>query len=177
MIALEQNSRMRQFRTDEWESIVDALREELQEYGAFLNLLTEQQQLIMCRKAQEVFAYNALIEAQIIRTTELRLIRERMVRSFAKDIGFEGEATVRALMSYFPEKAQYLLEALVEEVHATVQTIERRSRQNQMLIKRAMDVTEKILEVLQPRSILKTYNPKGKVSGSIGDFVYMEASA
>ena len=177
MISLEKEAGIREFRRDEWESVVEALREELKEYGAFLNLLTEQQQLIMCRKAQEVYDYNALIEEQIGRTTELRLSREGLVREFGREIGFEGDATVKRLMVYFPETAQHLLQALIDEIYKTVQNIERRSRQNQMLIKRAMEVTEKVLEILQPRLGVKTYNPKGKVSGGLGEFVYMKASA
>lgn len=178
MIAPVQIPNVSKFSSDEWEPLVVALREELQEYGALLNLLTQQQNLIIGRNAQGVFEFNDLIDQQIRITHELRAIREQLSARLVESLGIEEPTPLRDILHYFPEKAQHLLQALIDEIYSIVEKTQHRARQNQMLIKRATEVTEKILQILQPKPSIKTYTRKGNVKNEVyGDFSCLKASA
>ena len=53
------------FRNSDWEPLVDALRAELEEYGALFNHLTRQQEEIFARQVDTVLEINGEIEGQI----------------------------------------------------------------------------------------------------------------
>ena len=63
--------------------LIDALRDELQNYGEMLALLDRQQEYLMARDASEVFQSISLIKAQGAAIQQARARREESRRSVA----------------------------------------------------------------------------------------------
>ncbi len=63
--------------------LIDALREELQNYGEMLALLDRQQEFLIARAASEVFLSLSLIQAQASAIQHARARREQCRRTVA----------------------------------------------------------------------------------------------
>jgi len=163
------------YDSEQWESLVDTLRLELQEYGGLINMLDEQQRGILGRDADNLLGANLAIEAQIQATNELRSNRESMVSKLAVVASQDQDSRLSDLVRFFPESARPLVSALIEDCHALVEKIRRRARQNQMLLTRATELTEEVLQALRPQAFTKTYDLRGGVSvakmGQRGDYI------
>ena len=147
-----------------WETLVNALRDELQEYGGLLNLFNEQQAAILQRRPDMVLAVSATIEEQLKTVNERRKCREELVRQSAQSVNKPPKSTLRELIEFFPECVRPLLRALIEEVNRLLIRTKRRARQNQMLLARSIEVTQEILRLLNPGMVTKTYSRNGRLN-------------
>jgi len=143
--------------------IVEALRGELQEYGALLALFDDQQRAILAREADRVLEIGEAIEAQIDLTHRRRKQREGFVQAIAKASGKAGERALGKLLDIFPAPSRVLVEALMDEVNRLIAQVRRRSKQNQMLLARHVEVTQQILQRANPESVGATYSAQGKL--------------
>ena len=150
--------------TTGWESVVDALRDELQEYGGLLNLFEDQQTAILQRRPEEVLAVTVSIEEQLKTINERRSYREELVRKSSRAVvKTSSDGLVREVIGYFPEAVRSLANALVDEVNNLLIRTKRRARQNQMLLVRSIEVSQAILRMLDPEVVTSTYSHKGKL--------------
>ena len=146
-----------------WEAVVEALRDELQEYGGLLNLFEDQQAAILQRRPEVVLEVTASIEEQLKTINELRNHREELVRKSSRTVQTTSDGLVREVISYFPEAVRSLANALVDEVNNLLIRTKRRARQNQMLLVRSIEVSQAILRMLDPGIVSTTYSRKGKL--------------
>ena len=146
-----------------WEAVVEALRDELQEYGGLLNLFEDQQAAILQRRPEVVLEVTASIEEQLKTINELRNHREELVRKSSRTVQTTSDGLVREVISYFPEAVRSLANALVDEVNNLLIRTKRRARQNQMLLVRSIEVSQAILRMLDPGVVSTTYSRKGKL--------------
>ncbi len=147
-----------------WESLVDALRLELQEYGGLMNLLDEQQKGILGRDSESLISLNKSIEEQLEITSRSRYEREQLAEYAVQEHELEAEATLSELIPFFPEPARPLLQALIERINAMLERIKHKSGQNRMLLARAYELIEQIMRIVQPRAVTKTYNREGNLN-------------
>jgi flagellar biosynthesis/type III secretory pathway chaperone len=147
-----------------WEAIVTALRHELSEYGALLNLFEDQQRALFERDAGSVLAHATSIEAQARSLTECRQKREKVVAAFALEQNRPANSTLRSLLPLVAVEAQPLLEALIDEINRLLHRVRRTSRHNHTLLARAVEVHQETLQALRPSAFIKTYSPAGRVS-------------
>ncbi len=152
------------FEAADWEPLVDALRLELQEYGALFNLLGRQQDQIIDRKPDAILMLNDEIDAQTQVVAELRGRREQMVDELHARAGAAGTVTLRAILPCFAADVQPLLEALMTDINHMLRRNRQKARQNHLLLARAMELTEQMLRVLQPENFTRTYQRTGKVA-------------
>ncbi len=147
----------------DWELLVQPLRDEMQEHGALLNLFEEQQNAILRREPDLVLKVAEAIssQAEIIRDCQKR--RVAAVRAAALAAECAEDTSLLRLIPHFPAPAGPLLEALVSEVNRLVRQTKRRARQNQMLLARTIEVSQEILQRLNPGSLSKTYSAQGRV--------------
>ncbi len=123
------------FKVD-WDQLVDALRDELQEKGGLIRLLNQQTETLYRRDTVE----NERLEEQI--RAQLRLIsrctqgREFAVRQTASKFHLNDDVQSNEVIRSFPEYVHPLLEALVSEVDRLSNRMEERLRQNQGLKER-----------------------------------------
>jgi hypothetical protein len=120
----------------DWDLLVDALRDELQEKGGLIRLLNQQTETLYRRDTAE----NERLEEQI--RTQLRLIsrctqgREFALRQTASQFHLNDDVQSNEVIRSFPEYVHPLLEALFSEVDRLSNRMEERLRQNQGLKER-----------------------------------------
>ncbi|HEY2801340.1 MAG TPA: flagellar protein FlgN [Chthoniobacterales bacterium] len=147
----------------DWECLVQPLRDELQEHGALLNLFEEQQAAILGRQPDLVLHIAEAINKQVAIIRDCHKRRKASVCLLAREAQCPESTPLSALIPYFPGAAWPLLRALVSEVNRLVKQTKRRARQNQMLLARTIEVSQEILQRLNPGSLIKTYSPEGRV--------------
>lgn len=148
----------------ELEVLVQPLRDEVQEHGALLNLFEEQQAAILRREPDLVLSVADSITKQLELIRECQKRRRAAVRASAAEAGCPENAPLSQLIPYFPAAAWPLLQALVSEVNRLVRHTRRRARQNQMLLARTIEVSQAILQRINPGTLTKTYSAKGQVA-------------
>ena len=120
----------------EWDQLVDALRNELQEKGGLIRLLNQQTETLYRSDNAE----NERLEEQI--RVQLRLIsrctqgRELALRQTASRFELNEDVQSSEVIRSFPEYVHPLLEALFSEVDRLSNRMQERLRQNQGLKER-----------------------------------------
>jgi hypothetical protein len=120
----------------DWNQLVDALRDELQEKGGLIRLLDQQVQAVYRRDTRE----NERLEEQI--RLQLRVIarstqfRELILRQSASSFQMSEDVHVNELIASFPDFVRPLLEALVTEVDRLSNRLQERLGQNEGLKQR-----------------------------------------
>src|SRR6267142_4164838 len=95
--------------------VIEALRNELQQYGEMLALLDHQQELAKMSGADDILHSIAAINAQSTTIQGARERRENLQRELASNLGQPEDATFAALLPSLPEHYRPLLGALVQE--------------------------------------------------------------
>lgn len=147
-----------------WAPLADALRMELQEYGALSVLIDEQQKAILHREMMHYMDLSTEIEEQIASTSGLRAEREQMVRDIGKTLGFPEPKDLKSMLVHFPEEARPLLAALIDEINSLIHKTRRKASQNQMLLARALQYTHELLLKTVPQGVTQTYGARGDAS-------------
>ncbi len=147
-----------------WETIADALRVELADYGGLLHLFEQQQRSIFARDADSVLNVSLAIECQARSLAVSRTRREEIVASFALRNERPANSTLRSLLPFVAVDARPLVEALIDEVNRLLHRLRRTSAHNQTLLGRIVEVHQETLVQLRPQAFTKTYSPVGRVS-------------
>ena len=146
------------------DNLIEALRNEMQEYGGLLSLFNDQQTAILERKPEVVMEMQVAITRQVDAINECRKVREETARSIAEAAGQTPESPVRALVETCAEAVRPLLHALLDEVNQLIQKTRRRAQQNQMLLARSIEVSQQILQRINPEAVTKTYSRRGRIN-------------
>jgi len=141
--------------------LIDALREELQNYGEMLALLDRQQEYLIARAASEVFQSISLIKAQGGAIAQARVRREDCRRAVAEDVSQPREASFGELIPLLPADYQPLLQALVEENNELLVRVRRRARQNHLMLRRSVELMQELLHTLLPSRQGSVYDGTG----------------
>jgi hypothetical protein len=120
----------------DWDQLVDALRDELQEKGGLIRLLNQQTETLYRSDLPE----NERLEEQI--RVQLRIIsrctqsRELALRQTASRFHLNEDVQSVEVIQSFPEYVHPLLEALFSEVDRLSNRMQERLKQNQGLKER-----------------------------------------
>lgn len=147
----------------DWEPLAEALREELKEHGGLLNLFDEQQAAILRRDPDVVLTVIDSISLQARTIDFCRKKRETLAKQCAAAVNLPEDSPLSQLLAYFADAVRPLLKALIDEVNHLISRTKKRARQNQMLLARSIEVSQQILQRLNPEAVTKTYSPKGRV--------------
>jgi flagellar biosynthesis/type III secretory pathway chaperone len=142
--------------------LIDALRDELENYGEMLALLERQQEHLISRAANEVFQSISLIKAQGAAIQHARARREECRRAVAEECIQPPEATFASLIPILPADYQPLLKALVEENNELLSRVRRRARQNHMMLRRSVELMQEVLNTLMPSRQTSVYDETGE---------------
>jgi flagellar biosynthesis/type III secretory pathway chaperone len=149
---------------EDWQNLADMLREELEEYGALLGHFDEQQTAIIAGDSTAVLASARTLEDKARHLQGLRLRREERVKGFALAMGRDPKSTLTAILGGFAPEVRPLLDALVREINHLVHRTRRRAGQNHLLLSRAVEIRQEILQTLRPGAFSKTYSRRGRVT-------------
>ena len=147
-------------------NLIAALREEMTQYGELLALMQEQQELIINRSANELLINLHDVNQQVEKIATHRERREAARRALVQSVGGTEDTTFKQMTALLPEEYQPLLNALVEEINQLLQRIQQWVRQNHLLLKRSLDLMQKIMHSVFPadRAAAKTYGRGGTVN-------------
>ncbi len=151
---------------DHLQNLVEALREELKEYSLLLALLGQQQEMVIHRQTQDLIQCVSRLSSQVEVLAGTRLEREQRQREVARALSLPENASFAALIPQLPGEYQPLVEALVGETNDLLQRIQRRARQNHILLTRVTDLMQRLLDPFFPGSQSRTYNDEGLVLGA-----------
>jgi flagellar biosynthesis/type III secretory pathway chaperone len=147
--------------TQSIKQLIEALREELQDYGEMLALLDRQQEYLTTRAASEVFQSISLIKAQGTAIMQARARRETTRRAVAQAWHQPQEATFAALIPVLPSDYQPLLQALVDENNQLLMRVRRRAHQNHLMLRRSVELMQELLNTLLPSRQTSIYDGNG----------------
>jgi flagellar biosynthesis/type III secretory pathway chaperone len=142
--------------------LIDALREELKNYGEMLALLDRQQEYLLTRAANEVSHSISLVKAQGAAILEARQRREKCRRAVATAAAQAEAASFADLIPLVPVDYQPLLTALVDENNELLSRVRRRARQNHLMLKRSVELMQQVLNSLCPSIRMPVFNGRGK---------------
>jgi flagellar biosynthesis/type III secretory pathway chaperone len=160
-----------------WEDLLGLLRDELQEYGSLLGLLSAQQQSILDRRPESLLEINQTVQTQMEARQILQKRRQGFVSSLANTLGISQESNLSELIPHFPDVTQPMFESLVEEINNLITKVRSKIEQNQRLLSRLSEVTDQILSITNPSSHSKTYSRSGNVHDLAGDRSSINESA
>jgi flagellar biosynthesis/type III secretory pathway chaperone len=127
------------------QNLIEALREELKEYGEMLALLDQQQQMVTHRQTQDLLQCVATINVQAEAIAAARHEREQRQREMARELNLAADASFTDVTPMLPAQFQPLVKALVQENNQLLARIQQRARQNHLLLTRIVELMQRFL--------------------------------
>ena len=147
--------------------LIDALREELQQYGEMLALLDTQQDLVVRRDSNEILKNLAVINGQTSVIQVARRERELRQQELNTNLRLLTNATFAELIRRLPQEHQPLVQALMDEINQCLRRVQHRARQNHLLLGRSTEMMQQFIATLFPSRMVTTYNQAGRVAGGV----------
>jgi flagellar biosynthesis/type III secretory pathway chaperone len=146
-------------------NLIEALREELKQYGEMLAQLDQQQSLVMQRQTNDLLISVAGVNSQTGILSATRLEREQRQRELARQLGMSENAQIAAIMPELPADYRPLIQALVQENNELLVRVQQRVRQNHLLLSHAVELMQQLINTIIPGAGPKTYDDSGRVPG------------
>ena len=146
--------------------LVDSLREELKEYGEMIALLDQQQEMVMRRQTQDLLQCVQAINTQVENITAARREREQRQRVVARQFGLAEDTPFISLLPCLPGEYRPLVQALVQENNELLRRIQRRARQNHLLLSRIVELMQRLFDPFFPDCRPATYDDSGAMAAA-----------
>ena len=147
-------------------NLIEALREELKQYGEMLALLDQQQQMVMHRQTDDLLQSTTSINAQAAAIAAARSEREQRQRQVARRLNMSETADFAILTPLLPPNYQPLVRALVEENNELLVRVQQRARQNHLLLSHAVELMQRLINSIFPGATPETYDERGRLPGT-----------
>ena len=144
-------------------NLIEALREELKQYGEMLALLDQQQQLVMQRQVTELPDNVNCVNAQAGVIAAARQEREQRQRHIARLLEQPETSGFIILIPLLPSDYRPLLEALVRENNELLVRVQQRARQNHLMLSHCVDLMQQLINSIFPSVSPTTYDGSGHV--------------
>jgi len=146
------------------ENLIQALRDELQQYGEMLARLDQQQHHVINRRTEDLLQTTSEIEMQSKVMQQARHLRTEHQTAVALTLGLLPDASFAQIVPALPGNYRPLVQALVQENNESLGRIHQRSRQNHMLLCRSLEMMSRLLSSFMPGSNNPVYTDKMDVS-------------
>jgi flagellar biosynthesis/type III secretory pathway chaperone len=143
--------------------LIEALREELKQYGEMLAVLDQQQQSVMQRQTSNLLQNVADVNAQASVIAAVRHEREQHQRHVARRLGLDENSSFTLVIPLLPPDYRPLVQALVQENNELLTRIHQRTRQNHLLLSHAMELMQQLINAIFPGGAPKTYDHTGRL--------------
>jgi hypothetical protein len=147
-------------------NLIEALREELKQYGEMLAVLEQQQDSVVHRQANELLQNISQGSAQGDIIAAVRHERGQHQRNVARMLGLDEAATFAAIIPRLPADYRPLVQALVQENNELLVRVHNRARQNHLLLSHAVELMQQLIDSLLPGGSVKTYDKSGRLPAS-----------
>ncbi len=132
------------------EKLIEALRNELQQYGEMLALLDHQQEMIRLRGGDEILHSFSGINAQSATILMARQSRQALQQQLAWGMQQPESCTFASLLPHMPEHYRLLIAALVHENNELLERVSERAQQNQQMLHRSLELMQRFITTLSP---------------------------
>jgi hypothetical protein len=132
------------------QQLIEALRNELQQYGEMLALLDHQQELVMLQGADDILHSISAVDSQSGAIQAARANRQLAQRNLAEKLSEPRESTFAHLIPLIPEQYRPLVTALVQENNELLQRVRQRAQQNHLLLRHSLDMMQRFISTLSP---------------------------
>ena len=144
--------------------LIEALREELKQYGEMLALLDQQQQFVMRRDTAALPDSAAGINAQAEVLRGARHEREQRQRNLTQALALPEDTNFKTLIPALPAEYQPLVNALVDENNELLTRVQARARQNHLLLSHCVELMAQFIHSIFPTTKPLTYNGSGQAA-------------
>ena len=130
------------------QNVIQALRNELHQYGEMLALLEQQQHVAQHSGADEILRSISHINHQ---SSSIQIARERRKsaqRQLAGALQHPDTTTFSTLIPMLPNSYQPMVSALVQENHELLGRVRERAQANQLLLRRALELMQRFITTL-----------------------------
>jgi hypothetical protein len=157
--------------------LIEALREELREYGEMLARLDAHQEHILRRAADDVLASADAVQDQGMVVQQARQVREAVQVRLAQHFSLKETATLTDMISSMPDDYRPLLRALMDENNALLVRVQQRARQNHLLLRRSLELMQRFLQTVFPIGQRIAYDGQGhSVTGPMPASAFYDAA-
>jgi len=143
-------------------SLIEALREELRQYGEMLARLDAQQDCITRRASDELLLTVGALQEQALILRQTRKAREESQRLLAEAVQAPANIGLRQLAESVSGPRRPLVHALVDENNQLLVRVQQRARQNHLLLRRSMDLMQDLIQTFCPSGYGTLYDPAGR---------------
>jgi len=133
------------------QKLIEALRNELQQYGEMLALLDHQQELVDQSGADNILQSNSAINTQSATIQTAREKRQSVQQQLAQTINQPTDSTFAQLMPLLPAHYRPLVGALVQENNELLERVRQRAQRNQHLLRRSLELMQRFITTLSPQ--------------------------
>lgn len=144
-------------------SLIEAMREELKQYGEMLARLDHQQTLVMRRQTEDLLASVGSINAQAETIAAVRFEREQRQRQIARHLKLAETAAFAEIVPLLPADYRPLVQALVQENNELLVRVQQRARQNHLLMSHALELMQQLINAVFPGNAPATYDGSGQL--------------
>jgi flagellar biosynthesis/type III secretory pathway chaperone len=144
-------------------NLIEALREELKQYGEMLAVLEQQQNSVVQRQSNDLMQNVASVNAQADVITAVRREREQRQRNVALQLDLAEDAGFAAIIPRLPADYRPLVQALVQENNELLVRVHQRTRQNHLLLSHAVELMQQLINAIFPGGSPKTYDSNGRL--------------
>lgn len=144
-------------------NLIEALREELKQYGEMLAMLEQQHESVVQRQTNNLLQNVAEVNAQANVIAAVRHEREQRRCHIARHLRLDDNATFATIIPLLPADYRPLVQALVHENNALLVRIQQRARQNHLLLSHAVDLMQQLINSIFPGGSPKTYDNTGRL--------------
>jgi flagellar biosynthesis/type III secretory pathway chaperone len=144
-------------------NLIEALREELKQYGEMLAVLDQQQNSVVQRHTNDLLQNVASINAQADVIAAVRREREQHQRHVARQMDLLEDASFVAIIPLLPPDYRPLVQALVHENNELLARVHQRTRQNHLLLSHAVELMQQLITAIFPGGSPKTYDSNGRL--------------
>jgi flagellar biosynthesis/type III secretory pathway chaperone len=144
-------------------NLIEALREELKQYGEMLAMLEQQQQTVVHRQTNALLQNITEVNAQANIIAAVRHEREQRRFNVARYFKLDDNAAFSAIIPLLPQDYRPLVQALVQENNALLIRIQQQARQNHLLLSHAVELMQHLINSIFPGGSPKTYDNTGRL--------------
>lgn len=144
-------------------NLIEALREELKQYGEMLALLDHQQQLVMRRQVAELPDNVNSVNSQAGVIAAARQEREQRRRHIARALEIAETSGFSILIPLLPADYRPLVDALVRENNELLVRVQQRARQNHLMLSHCVELMQQLINSIFPNVSPTTYDGSGHV--------------
>ena len=146
-------------------NLIEALRNELQQYGEMLARLDHQQNVVMRRQTEDLLPSVAAINTQAGTIAAARTEREQRQRQVALQLNLPETAAISAIVPLLPADYRPLVQALAQENNELLVRVQQRARQNHLLLSHAVELMQRLINAIFPGTSPTTYDGAGQLPG------------